>query len=449
MMANTSITGRTSREIADSLEAAVESGSLRPHDPVPSVRGLATRLGVSPSTVAAAYRDLRVRGIVVSMEGRDTRVAARPPVWTAPSSPATGGAMSAVGARDVSDGNPDRDLLPDLRAAIGRIDTSPCVYGAATVNPALAEIAHEQFADLREQLGSEIGQVAVVGGAMDGVERVLTSCTRPGDRVIVEDPGHAGILDLARAMGLESVGVGIDDDGPVPDDVRRALQTRPAAFVVTPRAQNPAGSALSAERAAVLREILAGRKEMTVVENDHASLTAGAAYVSLSVGRTNWAVVRSMSKHLGPDLRLGFLTGDRRTVGRVAGRHLLGAGWVSNLLQQLVVELWRDESMHASVRRAERRYRERREALLLRLAEHGITAHGRSGLNVMVPVPHEAPVIQQMQARGWALRAGDVHRLHSPPFVRITTATLDPAESERLATDLAAVLAPTSSSHLT
>jgi DNA-binding transcriptional MocR family regulator len=128
---------------------------------------------------------------------------------------------------------------------------------------------------------------------------------------------------------------------------------------------------------------------------------------------------------------------------------MLGAGWISHVLQRVVVELWRDESIQASVRDTALRYRERREALLARLAEHGIDAHGRSGINVMVPVRHEAPVIQQMQARGWALRAGEVHRLHSAPFVRITTATLEPAESERLAADLAEVLSPDQMSHLT
>lgn len=437
MAADALITGGTSREIADSVEAAVRTGALRPLEALPSVRGLAARLKVSPATVAAAYRDLRIRGVVTSEAGRATRVGARPPVASgAPLEAARAPASAAL--RDLSDGNPDPALLPDAGAVLGRLKAPTYLYGAPAVLPELAEIAREQFADLEAQTG-DASQVCVVGGAMDGVERVLAACARPGDRVAVEDPGHTGVLELVRAMGLEPVGVAVDDAGPLPDALERALRRRPVACVVTPRAQNPTGAALDEHRAARLREVLAAHPEVAVVENDHASLIAGAAYVSLCAGRGRWAVVRSTSKHLGPDLRLGFLAGDGRTVGRVAGRQMLGAGWVSHLLQHAVVELWRGGAAD-DLASAAATYRQRRTALLERLAECGVAAQGRSGFNVMVPVPQEVPVIQQMRERGWALRAGEVHRIRSAAFVRITTAALEAADSDRLARDLAAVL---------
>lgn len=434
MAAEDVIAGRSSRAIADSVEAAVEAGRLTESEPLPSVRGLAARLGVSPTTVAAAYRDLRLRGVVTSEAGRVTRVGVRPVSRAQQFGPVP------AGLRDLSDGNPDPALLPDVSAVLGRLEVPPFLYGAPAVLPALAEIALDQFDDLPASLRAQAGPVAVVGGAMDGVERVLASRARPNDRVAVEDPGYPGVLELVRSMGMIPVGVAVDDSGPVPSSLAAALETRVAAVVVTPRAQNPTGAAIDAARARELRTVLDAHANVLVVEDDHASMIAGAPYVSVCTRMRSWAVVRTTSKVLGPDLRTGFLLADPRTARRVAERQLVGAGWVSHVLQHLVVHLWSDDDVRAGMRLAGDVYRARRQSLLNRLAERAIAARGRSGLNVWVPVPHEVPVVQALQDRGWAVRAGEPHRTQSEPSIRVTTATLRVDEAERFAADLAAVL---------
>jgi hypothetical protein len=71
------------------------------------------------------------------------------------------------------------------------------------------------------------------------------------------------------------------------------------------------------------------------------------------------------------------------------------------------------------------------------LAENGIPAHGRSGLNVWIPVREEAATVAQLAARGWAARPGERYRLRSGPAVRVTISTLEPKDARRLARDLA------------
>ncbi|PZF79284.1 aminotransferase class I/II-fold pyridoxal phosphate-dependent enzyme [Jiangella anatolica] len=434
MAAEQVIAGRTSRAIADSVEAAIEAGRLAESDPLPSVRGLAARLGVSPTTVSAAYRDLRLRGVVTSEAGRVTRVGVRPVSRAQQYGPV------GPGVRDLSDGYPDREMLPDLGAALARVELPPFQYGAPAVLPQLAEIGQEQFVDLPSWLRRNAGPIGVVGGAMDGIERVLASRARPNDRIAVEDPGYPGVLELVRSLGMVPVGVTLDDVGPVPSSLAAALASGPAALVVTPRAQNPTGAAIDGPRSRELRIVLDEYPDVLVVEDDHASMIAGVPHASICIGRRSWAIVRSASKLLGPDLRTGFLLADPRTARRVAERQLVGAGWVSHVLQHLVAHLWSDDDVRTGVRLAGDIYRARRETLLRRLAERGIAARGRSGLNVWVPVPHEVPVVQALQGRGWAVRAGEPHRMHSEPFIRITTATLTADDADRLASDVAAVL---------
>jgi DNA-binding transcriptional MocR family regulator len=280
--------------------------------------------------------------------------------------------------------------------------------------------------------------LSVVSGALDGLERVLREHLRPGDRVVVEDPCFTGVLDLLTALSLAPVPVPLDDEGLLPDELRRAIRSA-SAVIVTPRAQNPTGAALTPRRARELRAILATRPELLVVEDDHAGAVASAEYLSLiDRNRERWAVVRSVSKSLGPDLRVAILASDAHTHARVEGRQTLGIRWVSHVLQRMVVALWRDRAPA----RAGRVYTERRNALLRELRERGIAAHGASGLNVWIPVAEESATVQAMLHAGWAVKAGERYRLASPPAIRVTTAALTPADAARFADALAGVIAP-------
>jgi DNA-binding transcriptional MocR family regulator len=157
--------------------------------------------------------------------------------------------------------------------------------------------------------------------------------------------------------------------------------------------------------------------------------------------RPHWAISRSVSKTLGPDLRLSVVVGDRETIARVEGRQMLGTGWVSHIVQQVAVALLSDTETVARIEQAAEIYAARRLALLDALAEHGIAAHGRSGLHVWVPVAQETAVVTGLLERGWAVMAGERWRLRSPPAIRITTAALRPDEAHGLAADVAEVVA--------
>jgi DNA-binding transcriptional MocR family regulator len=157
--------------------------------------------------------------------------------------------------------------------------------------------------------------------------------------------------------------------------------------------------------------------------------------------------VRSTSKSLGPDLRLAFIAGDSLTIARLEGRQRLGPGWVSHILQEIVTAILRAPETASLIEKAAATYAQRRQAFIAALARHGIAARGRSGLNVWIPVPAESAVVQSMLESGWAISAGERYRLKSPPALRVSIATLRPAEADRLASDLARTLSPHHRSH--
>lgn len=430
-------TGRSGVEIVSGVEAALREHRLAAGDRLPTVRELAAHLGVSPTTVAAAYRELGARGVLNGAGRQGTRVAHRPTLAS------HSGPRFAAGIRDLARGNPDPLLLPMLGPAIARaaLRTGTPLYGDGASDPTLVELARARF----DADGIPAGDLAVVGGALDGIERVLGAHLHPGERVAVEDPCYSGFLELLAAMGLVPRPVAVDDRGMLEGALAATLAGGVEAVLLTPRAQNPYGAALDAPRAQALLEVVGAHPQLLVVEDDHAAEVAGAPAHSLATGRERWAVVRSVSKALAPDLRLAVVSGDPGTVSRVEGRRLLGTGWVSHLLQGIVVELWSDPLVHRALERAAAVYSRRREALLAALARRGIAGHGRSGLNVWVPVDDEAATAGQLLAEGWGVLPGERCRLAAPRALRVTIADLEPDDAERLAAAFERAVRPTPS----
>jgi len=387
---------------------------------------------VSPATVAAAYRTLRQRGLVTAQGRRGTLVAGAPPLRV------RGARPLPPHARDLASGNPDPALLP----ALVPFEPSHKLYGGPAKLDALVELAETDFA------GDGIrGELAVVGGALDGIERVLQAELRHGDRVVLEDPTWPRIADLVHALGLQAEPARVDEHGLVPAELERALGRGARAVIVTPRGQNPTGAFVDEERGRDLREVLARHPEVLVVEDDYVAAVAGGPYVSLHDASLRWVVIRSLSKVLGPDLRIALMAGDERTIGRVEGRQLLGPGWVSHLLQQAAAELWSSASTKKLLAQATRVYAERRQALVDALAERGIQAQGNSGLGIWVPVDEEAPMVQQLLDHGWAVSPGERFRFRTPPGIRVTTAALEPAEARELATAIDEVVNGTTATY--
>ncbi|WP_406391535.1 aminotransferase class I/II-fold pyridoxal phosphate-dependent enzyme [Streptomyces sp. NBC_00882] len=436
MLGEYRIEGRRASEIAASVERAVGAGELAPGQLLPPMRELAVGLGVNPHTVAAAYRTLRERGVIETAGRRGSRVRSKP---------ATTGRDSIrvevpEGVRNVANGNPDPALLPPLApafaAAAEQGDREPVLYGEATVDPELARLARETL----DADGVPRGPLAVASGSLDVVERVLAAHLKPGDTVAVEDPGWGSLLDLVPALGLRIAPVGVDDEGPRADDVRKALESGARALIITDRAQNPTGASLTATRARALRAVLEDHPDVLLVEDDHGHGIVDLPLHPLAGVTRHWAFVRSVAKAYGPDLRLAVLTGDEVTVDRVHGRHRLGPGWVSRITQRAVVHLWADGVLDTAEVAAA--YRERRDRLIGALAERGVEAHGRSGLNVWIPVPDETGAVSRLLHAGWAVAPGARFRMSAPQGIRVTVATLATTEVPHLADAIARALGP-------
>ncbi|WP_225101375.1 aminotransferase class I/II-fold pyridoxal phosphate-dependent enzyme [Streptomyces sp. CoH27] len=430
------ISGTTAGDIAGSVRDLVASGELAPRAVLPPVRALAAELGVNRNTVALAYRRLVEAGVAETRGRGGTVIAAVPQL--AREGVGVGGTLI-----DLASGNPDPELLPDLLGAARRGRYSQPLYGMPAVDAGLAEWACADFAEDIEQPFRTL----VTHGAVDATERLLNAHLARGDTVAVEDPCFLASIGTLRLNGYRSAPVEVDGAGMRPDALRAALEQGARAVVCTPRAHNPTGASLTAERAADLRDILAGHPQVLVIEDDHFSAVSARPYHRITPATSaRWALVRSVSKFLGPDLRLALVAADTETTARLEARLSAGTTWVSHLLQHIAHELLLDPAVHELHERAREAYAHRSSLLVARLHAQGIEVPCRpDGLNVWVELDVDGrSVVDALAQRGWAVRPGALF-VRDPAThqgaIRITSSTLTRPQAEAFAAELAAVVA--------
>ncbi|MBN9214248.1 MAG: transcriptional regulator PtsJ [Microbacterium sp. SCN 70-200] len=427
------ISGAAATEIADSVRQLVERGTLSPGAALPPVRALADDLGVNRNTVVAAYRLLTQAGVVEARGRAGTRVTDRTPV-------AQEGFAHGTVLRDLGTGNPDPARIPDPSAALGRIVGRPVLYGEPVIDRDLEAWATDW---MRTAVGDDRPlQLTITGGASDAIERLLAQTLTRDDAVALEDPCFLASLNTVRLGGYRPVAVPVDAEGMTVAGLQAALDAGVRAVLLTPRAQNPTGASLSAQRAAALRAVLAAHPYVLVIEDDHFSLLSAQPFHSvIGPGHHRWALIRSVSKFLGPDMCLAVTASDPDTAERLARRLNPGATWVSHLLQRLSHALLTDPDATAAVSAAGAHYARRNAAASAVLAAHGVDVTAGDGLSLWVPLPVAARAVsEQLMRRGWLARPGDEFVLEGDDatrHLRLTVHDLSDAELSRLASDLA------------
>ncbi|WP_148615290.1 aminotransferase class I/II-fold pyridoxal phosphate-dependent enzyme [Nocardioides rubriscoriae] len=427
---------RTPRGIAAELGRAVRSGELAPGERLPTVRHVAAELGVSPATVSAAWQALRRTGLVVSRGRAGTFVREAPEPRLSPRVAGLRGGADDGLRLDLSRGTPDPALLPQLGPALRRVSeraTTPG-YQEEPVLPALRAV-------LAATWPSPTDRLTVVDGATDAVGRVLDLVVSYGDRVVLETPGFPPFFDLVEALGGEVVPVELDGAGVRPESLRRALESRPAAVVLQPRAHNPTGVSTTPARAASLARVLR-RTTATpwVVEDDHSGAISTAPDVSLGAWLPDRVVhVRSYSKTHGPDLRLAALGGPSDLVDALVARRMLGPAWTSRMLQTILLDLLTTSRSMDEVAEARRQYYGRQQAVVAALAAHGVDVATPDGLNLWLPVRDERSAVLHLAAHGIRVAAGTPFLAAGTTgdFVRVTSGLVPAEQADEVASALA------------
>jgi GntR family transcriptional regulator/MocR family aminotransferase len=406
------------QQLEAGLREAIRSGRLQPRAVLPSSRALARDLGLSRGVVVEAYDQLAAEGYLTTRPGGATRVAE---MATQPQAPPARAAPPAHRI-DFRAGRPDLSQFPRadwLRSLRRVLNQAP--------NERLGYLDGQGAPELRQALAAYLDRVRGTFAHPDNIlistgfaqALALTSQVlhaAGASRLAVEDPSQPDPRSIARAAGLEVIGIPIDDTGIQVDVLERSSAD---AVLLTPAHQMPTGAVLSPERRAGL-VAWANRMGRTIIEDDYDAeyrydRTPVGAIQGLAPDRVVYA--GSVSKTLAPGLRLGWLVAPASMVDALAtAKEAADRG--SPVIEQLAFAdfLTRGAFDH-HLRRMRPMYRRRRDALLAALRRHlpELRPVGASaGLHVLAWLPpgmDESEVVDAAARKGVGVYGLGSHRM--------------------------------------
>jgi GntR family transcriptional regulator/MocR family aminotransferase len=361
-----------SHQLQAALRTAIRSGRVAAGERLPSSRRLATDLGVSRGLVQTTYEQLVAEGYLTAVPGGATRVAPVPQDTPVPTRPpealASHGIDFAPGRPDLSS-FPMRDWLWACGEAARAAATRDIGYGDAAGSPRLRNVLSSYTRRVRAT-NTNPEDMIVCGGFTQGIALTLNVLRHAGVATVgVEDPGHAEMATHVRRAGLTPVPVPLDAHGVVVD----ALRDTPAtAIILTPAHQTPTGVVLtSARRQELLR--WAEYRDGIIIEDDYDSefrydRQPVGALQGLAPDRV--LLIGSVSKSLGPTMRLGWIIAPPRLAPAIAeDKHHSDRG-SPGLDQLALARLMESGRYDAHLRRMRRTYTAKRTALTDALRQH-------------------------------------------------------------------------------
>jgi DNA-binding transcriptional MocR family regulator len=350
------------RGLAEAMADLIRSGELLPGQRLPAIRLLAEELDLSPTTVASAWSQLSSQGWIEPRGRRGTFVATR--IRRSGATRRWSVAETNLEYKiDLSTGVPDPKLLPDLRSVMAKVEfPEPSSY---LDPPVLDELKDAILARLPESILRADLSLTVVNGALDALDRLLSLIPRTRSRIICEEPAFPALYDLVENHGFDVRPVPLDQQGMIPEHLSAELASnKVAAVILQPRAQNPTGVSLSADRRDQLAEILKRHPHVMVFEDDHSGLICSTPLNSLGAKLKEQVVyILSFSKSHGPDLRIAAVVGGVDLIEELNRARCLGPAWTSKLIQKTIATMLTDPNIDHVIEQAKATYAKRREAL--------------------------------------------------------------------------------------
>jgi GntR family transcriptional regulator/MocR family aminotransferase len=302
------------RQIYQLFREQMMKGNLKPGEALPSTRELAKVLTVSRNTVCEAYEMLSSEGFIESRQGSVTRVAdglsleRDEPSLEDPSETVKTPVHFLV---DFRTGKPDLRHFPRqswLKALRKAAEVMPLKQWGYTGPDGLDRLRSEISAWLFRSRGITVNpnNLFITAGATQALHILAELLSRKGQKIMVEDPCHTGMLRVFQGKGYDIHPLPVDKQGLKPDYL---LGDGAYAMYVTPSHQFPLGGILPAGRRTTLVQF-ARTHDQYIIEDDYDSefRYTGAPVAPLySMDPQRVIYVGTFSKILFPSLRIGYV----------------------------------------------------------------------------------------------------------------------------------------------
>lgn len=352
--------------LADRVRLLILDGRIALGTQLPAERELAAQLGLSRTTVSAAYADLRDSAFIDSRRGSGSVVRL----------PALSGPIQEQIVTDQLDFS--KAMLPAhpavLDAAQRAVAKLPSFLGESGFDPYGLRIARQVVADhyAARGLPTDPDEVLITIGAQHAIGLLARTLLSRGDRAVIESPSYPHAVEAIRDAGARLVTVPVTAaEGWDESALEQAFQrTSPVLAYLMPDNHNPTGVSMPAAQREQVVRLAAGQGTTLIVDETIGGLELDGQLRPppfASLGRA--VLLGSFGKSIWGGLRLGWIRADReliQRVGRLRSITDLGTPLFEQLmLTELLPELDRILADRRAYLRASRDHLARRLAELL------------------------------------------------------------------------------------
>ena len=378
-------------QLSEALANDIRTGRLKPGDPLPGTRALATRLRVHRNTIIAGYRELMAQGLVQARRGGGTFVAdealatlqaldgcppaSRAPTYSLPPPPRPLPLIFPPDPRTafiLYRAAPDVRLFPSsvlargFRTGLRRHGRSLLSYGDPRGHESLRRALSTMLSYSRG-LSVEPGDLMVTRGSQQAIDLIARVLLTPGDVVAVEALGNPGTWTALRMAGADLKPLPVDDEGLEVDALVALLKRQKVkAVYVTPHHQFPTNTVMTAARRKQLAA-LSLEHGFAIIEDDydHEFHYEGRPEppIAADADGANVLYLGSLSKILAPGLRIGFLVASPPLMDRLVALRLASDMQGDAAVEYAIAELFEDGELLRHLRRMRNLYARRRDAL--------------------------------------------------------------------------------------
>ncbi|WP_285008572.1 PLP-dependent aminotransferase family protein [Pedobacter faecalis] len=362
-------------QIADAVIEAIKSGKLQAGAPLPGSRQLAAQLKLNRNTIVDALDVLLAEGWLISKERRGTFVADNlPGVHIAKPAQAVATVQEPGIKPEIvfDDGVPDTRIAPinELARAYRQIFNRKAKWQmmgyAERSGDSDFRDAIVQMLNYKRGMRLLPSEVYITRGSQMAMYLAAHCLLKPGDQVVVENPGYKPAWKAFASAGAELLPVGVDEDGLDVAAFKRILEqnTSVRAVYVTPHHQFPTTVTLSLSRRLELIA-LSNQYGFTIIEDDYDNefhFGQRPVYpVSSFENARNFIYIGTMSKIVAPALRLGFMASSASLIEKVAELRKIIDAQGDNMMEQAILQLIGDGHIKRHLRRATLIYKEKRD----------------------------------------------------------------------------------------
>jgi DNA-binding transcriptional MocR family regulator len=216
-------------------------------------------------------------------------------------------------------------------------------------------------------------QVLITQGSSQGLDLAARQLVRPGDAVLVDEPGYANVLFSLRFLGARLIGAPRTPTGYDLETLEaRIKEHRPKVFFTQPRLQSPTGStAVLSHLHRVLQ--LAEKYDFIVVENDiYADVDPESRPSLASLDQLRRVIyISSFSKTISPNIRVGYLATNSALVEDLARLKMISGLTSSEFSERLAHGALTDGRWRKHIKTLEKRLALGQQQLATRLLDIG------------------------------------------------------------------------------